>query len=255
MGIKNLFHVVSLFKPDFNEPIFYKVKPKNFLIKYFFYLLGLLGRIPTSWFKSLFKYEINERIVEVPFVFQNLNLEKGQEVLDFGCNESKLSMELASLGYKVTGIDLNDYHFQHRNFTFIKGDFLQNNFEEESFDAVVALSSVEHAGLKSCNSPPFPKGDHKVLDEIFRILKNGGVLLLTVPFARKYYEDDFQRAYDNAALYNLTHRFKVIKEEYFVRNDEKSEWIPCGKEEASQVAYIKERGVDAVACLVCSKDL
>ena len=58
---------------------------------------------------------INERIVEIPFVFQNLILKKGSKVLEFGCCQSSLAMQLASLGYRVTGVDFNDYEFWQRH--------------------------------------------------------------------------------------------------------------------------------------------
>ena len=249
----SLFHVVSLFKHDFNEPIYYKVKTNNLLVKYYFYALGILGRIPISCFKNSFRYEVNDRIVTIPFAMQNLHMERGQTVLDFGCNESKFSIELASYGYKVTGVDLANYDFRHRNFSFKKGNFLDNDFENESFAAVVAISSVEHVGLGSYNSSKFPGGDRKVVDEMYRILKNKGVLLITVPFAREYHEDTFERTYDDNALHNLVSMFKITKEEYFIRNRDKAEWLPCTKDQMLQDTTDQQNGVEGVACLVCLK--
>lgn len=59
----------------------------------------------------------SERIVEYPWVFRNLELDAGK-ILDVGCCKSKLSIQLASLGYKVYGIDISNYLYKHPNFKF-----------------------------------------------------------------------------------------------------------------------------------------
>lgn len=67
------------------------------------------------------------RIFEYPLIFQNLDLESGR-MLDVGCCGSKLPIELASLGYEVYGIDVNDYPLTHPNFIFIKQDVINSTF-------------------------------------------------------------------------------------------------------------------------------
>jgi len=120
MKFKRLFENIVLkfyrpiYEPHLNEGIYYQLKnlPKNKILRLIY---GCISK----------NYEliVNERIIEYPFIFQNLNLRKGSKILDFGCWESKLSIELASLGFKVIGVDLNNYEFSHPNFKFIKGDF------------------------------------------------------------------------------------------------------------------------------------
>src|SRR4030042_5037324 len=89
-----------------NYPIYLQLRrlPKNVLFRVF---KGLFFSILRKGYDIF----TNERIVEIPFVYQNLNLPKKAKVLDFGCCESKVSIELSSLGYNVTGVDLNDYPF------------------------------------------------------------------------------------------------------------------------------------------------
>ncbi len=74
-----------------------------------------------------------------------------------------LPITLATMGAQVVGTDLLDYEFEHPNFSFRKGDFLDAEFPTAHFDAVVAISSVEHVGLGSYGSPRYDKGDVSVV--------------------------------------------------------------------------------------------
>jgi SAM-dependent methyltransferase len=207
-----------------------------------------------SFFRRGYKLITNERIVEVPFVYQNFDLPVGARVLDFGCSESKVSVELASLGYNVTGTDINDYPFTHPNFRFIKGNFLDSPFEDESFDAVVAISAVEHCGLSAYGSQEFSDGDKRVMEQMHRILKNGGKLLLTVPYGKKgLLPGPFaQRVYNRDSLDKLLDGFNVIKEEYFIGSG-REHWLPATKEELSGVDSVSKGYTQGVACIVAVK--
>mgnify|MGYP001608894620 FL=1 len=55
--------------------------------------------------------QINERILEIPFVLSKVS----GSVLDVGSNESPISLMLASMGHKVTSLDLRISSFNHLN--------------------------------------------------------------------------------------------------------------------------------------------
>ncbi len=230
-------------KPDLNEPIYYQLKSpyKNKLLKLVYCLS------PTKEYERV----INERIVEIPFVFQNLDLKKGSNIVEVGCNTSKLSIELASLGYNVTGFDLNDYSLSHPNFQFIKENFLNNTFKDETFDAAISISVIEHCGLGAYNESEFSNGDHQVVDEIYRVLKKDGKFIITVPFGIK--DVDYkQRSYDEKSLGGLLKKFKIENEEFYMGLGRK-EWIPVKKEELKNVDSTKEGYTQGVACVLCRK--
>jgi Methyltransferase domain len=92
---------------------------------------------------------VSERIVEIPFVFANLRVPKGSIVVDLGCTESYLSLELANRGYKVLASDLRPYPFTHPNLTLLTGDFAAAPVAEKSVNAVVVVSTLEHIGLNA----------------------------------------------------------------------------------------------------------
>jgi len=140
----------SSYHAPLNYPLSFELKnlPRNMVLR-------TAKSIIYSLLENGYKIVTNERIVEVPFVFQNLDLPPKSAILDFGCCDSMISMELASLGYKVTGVDINEYIFTHPNFNFIKINFLNNTFQDEYFDAIVAVSAIEHCGLEATGNRNF----------------------------------------------------------------------------------------------------
>ena len=195
---------------------------------------------------------VNERIVEGPFVFQNLQLEKGSKILDIGCCESIRSIELASLGHTVIGIDLNDYGFTHPNFSFVKGDFLTIDLVEEDFDAVVAVSTIEHFGLHAYGYAGLDlDADVKAMDKILMVLKPGGYLIMTVPFGRNG-RTSWYRVYNGYTLRKLLRNFQIRKIEFFSAAKQWY-WVACSEEEASSADSISGNFVRAVACVVADK--
>ena len=83
-------------------------KPFNLAVKY----------RPTG--DGEFLPSMNERIVEVPFVFRSLSsLPNGAKILELGCAQSYLAINMASIGYKVWAVDLVDYDLTHPNFRFM----------------------------------------------------------------------------------------------------------------------------------------
>ena len=76
-------------------------------------------------------------------------------------------------------------------------------FENESFDSVISIEVLEHV----FNPDEF-------LSEINRVLKKGGLLLLTVPFVWDEHEQPFDYArYSSFGLYHLleNHGFEIIE--------------------------------------------
>jgi SAM-dependent methyltransferase len=192
-------------------------------------------RIPFLGLKRRFlKPAVNERIVEIPFVLQKLAAFPGAKVLDFGCSNSPLSLELAGLGYKVTGADLRPYGYTHPNFELIQGDFLQRAMPEGSFDAVVAVSAVEHTGLEGVyGASAHESGDRVILRKFLKILKPGGVLLLTVPFGRAALNPGY-RVYDSKGLNELIEGFEIVEKRFF-HGEKQREWIEVPEARLAQV--------------------
>lgn len=227
----NRYYLKRQADADFNPVVFYSLKSDNAFLRAITSFLPLIAR------KRLSKLVVNSRIVEEPFVFQNLNLEKGAKTLDLGCCYSKVSLQLASLGYKTAGVDLNDYKYLHPNLQFVRGNFLEKQFPNNYFDCVVAISTVEHIGLDCYGGSLIEGGDQKTIKKIHKILKLGGIFIITVPFGRREIMKT-QRVYDTQSLSNLLREFKIEKEEYYEYSH--GFWKKVKKEELARIRFSED---------------
>lgn len=208
------------------------------------------------------KYGINEKLIEWPFVFNNIkDIEKPKKILDFGCTRSWISLSLASMGHFVYGVDLRDYNFGHPNLKFIKDNI--SNFEENEFDYCIAISVLEHVGLGAYGERYDPTNLSKVLIKIHELLKKNANFIVTTPVGKSSI-DSFERSFSPEEIIGIImqEKFQLKKENYFKRNFNKDEnhfWVPCKKSEIKKVSNdfdSRKRvltGVNGVGCFVFEK--
>ena len=102
---------------------------------------------------------------------------KDARVLEAGCGLGRVVKYLYDRGYKnVHGIEINSEAVTFVNKRFpelrvIQGDILEMPYEAESFDFILSFGVVEH----------FSDGLYKPLRSLYRVLKNDGVAIITVP--------------------------------------------------------------------------
>jgi sterol 24-C-methyltransferase len=110
------------------------------------------------------------------YLAHQMGLKENMKVLDVGCGVGGPAREMVKFaGVNVVGFNNNDYQIQRATryaqkeglsdkMSFVKGDFMQMSFPDNSFDAVYAIEATVHA--------PSLEG---VYSEIFRVLKPGGI--------------------------------------------------------------------------------
>ncbi|KAH7205582.1 S-adenosyl-L-methionine-dependent methyltransferase [Fusarium oxysporum] len=130
------------------------------------------------------------------YLAYHIGIKEGMKVLDVGCGIGGPAREIAKFtGAYITGLNNNDYQIERathyafkeglsNQLKFVKGDFMQMSFPDNSFDAVYAIEATVHA--------PTLNG---IYSEIFRVLKPGGIFGV--------YEWLMTDKYDND---NLCHR-------------------------------------------------
>lgn len=194
------------------------------------------------------------RIVEYPFVIGNIGIGRPCRVMVFGSFNDLTAVELASLGFQVVCFDIVGNSFVHPNIKFIKGDFLVTSaeFPDGSFDAAVAVSSIEHAGLELNSGRHIRDGDRQVVKRINRLLRAGERLILTLPYGRagEYpaVNPSF-RKYDTRALAELLADFESYDCRRFV-SDHESHWLPADPEDLGLDA---SNASTSVVCVVAKK--
>lgn len=222
-----------------NYPIFLKYKTRFDILK---------GRL-----RSLVKFAISERIAEIPFALSCLSsIPSGGKVLDLGCAESIFPLEASYLGFHVTGVDFRPYPYKHPNLTFLQADIMNLPFDNQSFDAVSAISTLEHIGLGSYDDPKVTqKPDATALKQVARVLKKQGIFILTVPFG-KMCPNTHQRVYDQKMIEALLQDFHIEDIRYLVlvskeKNDKGMYWGQVSLKEASEV---ESGSVTKAVCLI-----
>jgi SAM-dependent methyltransferase len=160
----------------------------------------------------------SDRSIERPFVFSNLPADG--KVLDVGCAGSDLPVVLACLGFEVVGIDSRPYHLSDPPFRFVKSDIRRIAFADGAFDVVTAVSTVEHIGLSGrYGSDEDPDGDKHAMEEISRVTKPGGSVLLTVPYGQPAIFRPWHRVYGAERLQGLTKGLTVTKASFFMPDE------------------------------------
>jgi SAM-dependent methyltransferase len=177
---------------------------------------------------------LGERYVEWSFLSREMPDGSGL-ALEFGCENAYLSLLAAQKGYHVLASDLEEQHFpwHHPNFQFRCGDFLKIDLPEDHFDLIINCSSVEHVGIAGRYgiTAEQSNGDIEVMERFARILKPGGLLLMTAPCGRDAVLPPWCRVYGSERLPRLLSPFYIDREEYWVK-DTANRWVATSRETA-----------------------
>lgn len=119
--------------------------------------------------------------------FDRFDVRPGERVLDMGCGAGRHAFELYRRGADVVALDQNVKDLADVATMFeamaaegglpvgaaartVEGDALALPFDAEEFDKVIAAEILEHI-----------PDDEQTMRELFRVLRPGGVLAVTVP--------------------------------------------------------------------------
>ncbi len=207
---------------------------------------------PTPWFPG-----ISERCIEIPWAISRYAGQKN--VLEVGLSLADMTLVSAQVELKKVAkfdlsaldiVDINRVRNRFINleedvtsiFKFHQGDARQSSFDNNTFDLIFIISTIEHIGFDEFNSnseagtvfnrpkdlptkkPEYRDDDKKVLAELKRILSPGGSILLTVPmgnggitytqdskglywFYKEYSASDWKKLVDESGLHVVEQRF------------------------------------------------
>lgn len=113
-----------------------------------------------------------------------INLDKNKVVLDAGCGDGKKTFYFSKFVKEIYGIDINSIDVEIAkeeygnigNLLFKVSSVDQLPFKDASFDLVYSTWVIEHL-----------KEPHKFINECYRVLKPGGVLILWVPNIKSFF--------------------------------------------------------------------
>jgi len=167
---------------------------------------------------------LDERVVEYPWLISRLS---GGRVLDAGSvlnHAHILDRVLPGIeSLSIITLQPEQESFLGRGIDYRYGDIRELPFEDDSFETVVCLSTLEHIGMNnSVYGAEDARADdprreaRRALAELERVSAPGGKLLISVPFGRRE-DHGWFRQFDADDLADLlsASRFAAAKTEIF----------------------------------------
>ena len=191
---------------------------------------------------------LDERIVEYPWLFSRLPPEPGK-LMDAG---SALNFDyvLAQPSIQTKQIFISTLAPEKKrqlarpNVSYVYEDLRETCFKDDYFDWVVSLSTLEHIGLDntrfytadSSKRENRPDTYLRVVEQLRRVLKPGGVLYLSVPFGR-YRNHGWLQVFDAAMVDALREVFTptACGESHF--RYERDGWRVSSREQSRDAIY------------------
>ncbi|TSA45699.1 class I SAM-dependent methyltransferase [bacterium] len=158
--------------------------------------------MPKDWWKNFFNEDyllfwgaqgsFDHTKKEISFLLKNIPIKKGSEVLDLCCGHGRHSLELASRGYKVTGLDYSKFELGLARkeaarlglkAEFVRGDARNFRFNKK-FDLIINMfSSAFGYGSRD--------DDRRIVHSVSKNLKKGGkffIDLMSLPWLLRNYK-------------------------------------------------------------------
>jgi len=159
----------------------------------------------------------------------HFDIPDGARVLELGCCESDWAKWLkeARPNVHITGVDARDCGEFQGN-TFIATDASEIVWPENTFDAIVAIGSIEHFGLGWYGDPRGALKDYEALHQAISGLKVGGLVYFDVPYTPSAMtQTEHYRVYDDAGLASrLMDDRCVLRAQGYAPNERESEFSP-----------------------------
>ena len=152
---------------------------------------------------------MDERCVEYPWLLAHLPGGDAR-VLDAGSTlNHALLLDLPGVADKrlhIVTLAPEPDCFWKKRVSYVFEDLRELPFKDEFYDVVICVSTLEHVGCdNSFYTGALPSAEHRLDDftiagqELARVLKPGGLFLLTVPFGTYQFHGAFQQ-FDRARL-------------------------------------------------------
>lgn len=124
---------------------------------------------------------IYERPLEYCYVMEKIMEFKSQKILDIGCGKTAFPRVLLDSGFDVTCTDQQNNYWGssivNRHVYVISDDICHSSLLSDEYDTISCISVLEHI-----------KQYDIAVKEMVRLLRPGGILLITFPFT---YDGDF----------------------------------------------------------------
>jgi len=218
--------------------------------------------MPSIYFNPFYEEPsamgITDRFYEWAFVIERLynNKVTNCSILDVGSANTALPSVVASMGNRVTSVDIQGWYITWPNVATLQLDLLKDKFPgTEKFDYAICISAIEHFGLGRYNDTRSADGDFEGTGVIRAALKPGGKLLISFPVGKPVIVFPAHRVYGRKRAERLMEGFKVLDKRFFMRQDDiPNSRIECSEDEAFSVeTYIGNNPYYSLGCYFLEK--
>ena len=155
----------------------------------------LIRESPVRWDKPLppgYGLGHDERVIEIPLALEVARLDRPGLALDAGAALNHPNIDALALGWQArlvhyTQVANREWHLKGDRRAYMFGDLRALEFRDDAFDRIVCISTLEHIGLDNSRYGGARETDPSSADaawrEMLRVLKPGGTLFLSVPYA------------------------------------------------------------------------
>jgi SAM-dependent methyltransferase len=178
-------------------------------------------RLRDLWYRS---YDRFSAAGALPFHYFYQDLWAAQWLFDAGITEhvdvaSRLDGFIAHLlpFCRVTYVDIRPIALDWTNFDFRAGTITEMPFAGDSVSSLSSLHVIEHVGLGRYGDPIDPLGYVRAAEELTRVLKPGGTLLLGTPVGHEALYFDAHRVFDPHTIRDAFASLDLV--EFSVIND------------------------------------
>jgi SAM-dependent methyltransferase len=179
---------------------------------------------------------MSERNVEIPYLYNNIK--NNSKILDVGVDRVGYTDYLLGMGCQVFGCDpcRTDCAYPIK---------FQDMTEDEKFDVVILLSTLEHFDISNKNVFD-AQTEIDAINKARRILNPDGIIIITVPYGiGKVYGDFIQWDYNRLELVKNRANVKTIDECIFkceLINGYVEDWKLSDRVKTKDCEYFTERG-------------
>tara|TARA_B100000795_G_scaffold238808_1_gene200153 strand:+ start:77 stop:871 length:795 start_codon:yes stop_codon:yes gene_type:complete len=212
--------------------IYYQLNPKIYGRGYERYKRNIIKRIVNKEEPKQVSF-LDERIVEIPWIVSELKKIKGN-LLDAGSTLNQYYiLKLIKHFNKIfiTTLYPEENYHNNLNVSYTYEDLANLSFKNEYFDVVTSISTLEHINYNNSiyNYGKFRYSKKKqknklftVLENLNRVLKKKGTLLITIPYGKKGIYNNMQQ-FDKVDLDKIIKFLKPTKYsiKYYVVKDKK----------------------------------
>ena len=133
----------------------------------------------------------------------------------YDVGSSVMSIGIISQFVPITMVDIRPIDIELFNLSFQEGSILNLPFKDDSIESLSSLCVIEHIGLGRYGDPLDPWGSEKAINEIKRVIKPQGILLISLPVdeINKIYFNA-HRAFTREYIMSLFDGFELMEEKY-----------------------------------------